>query len=532
MDYDDFYSQANLTLWRTARDYDPSVGCTFEQYLANCLHQQFKTVMTKRNRAKRIPPNMTTSLQQHISRESDGEFGDLVGGIDGGIEKETSEVFERFVSGLTSKQREMVDLMLAGFKPDEIAERMNITRKKYDDLFADLSKMDRKLNLFPLRGKKKVEVEVMELDTKTMEKSKSERFLAASLVEKINELRILFNHPAQRESEQWSSKTKGNLISDIIQGNPIPPIILAEQIIDGTSIVWDIDGKQRCTTIKDYMEDAFKISRNIRRYEISYQVYRKDENGEVILNDRGVPMMEWTKFDIRNKKYSQLPDELQKAIRDYVVDATLYLNCSDDDIIYHIERYNDGRAMNCSQKGVAHLGVDFARKTKAVSGSEFFKDHGDYKMSEFRNGTIERVVVESIMATNYIDSWKKSQEDMCVYIKDNAVDEDFDALEENIDNISKVITDDVEHMFTSRDSFIWFALYAKFISYGVKDDSQFIDFLREFNESLHSQKVNGISYDDYNDKTKGTKDKYVVQGKLMVLENLMFEFLDEHENAA
>jgi len=55
---------------------------------------------------------------------------------------------------------------------------------------------------------------------------------------------------------------------------------------------------------------------------------------------------------------------------------------------------------------------------------------GGYKVSEFKNGTINRVVVESLMASGFLEDWKKKQEDMCEYIKDNALSSDFDNFEE------------------------------------------------------------------------------------------------------
>lgn len=37
----------------------------------------------------------------------------------------------------------------------------------------------------------------------------------------------------------------------------------------------------------------------------------------------------------------------------------------------------------------------------------FFKEKANYTVRESINGTINRVVVESIMSTNFLDDWKK-----------------------------------------------------------------------------------------------------------------------------
>ena len=103
------------------------------------------------------------------------------------------------------------------------------------------------------------EVTVMQKSTQTLEKSKPDKLCIASINKKIERHTIRFDHPLQRESEQWSPAMKGNLISDILQGNPIPPLVFAEQVANGLAIIWDLDGKQRCTTAYSFSKDAFKI---------------------------------------------------------------------------------------------------------------------------------------------------------------------------------------------------------------------------------------------------------------------------------
>ena len=143
------------------------------------------------------------------------------------------------------------------------------------------------------------------------------------------------------------------------------------------------------------------------------------------------------------KKYSELPAELQERFHDYTFEVTQYLNCSSEDISYHIARYNEGKPMTQSQKGMAYLGEEFASMVKSISSMDFFKDKGGYKVSEFRNGTINRVVVESIMASNFLEDWKKQQEELCDYIRENATAEDFEQFEEMVERLSAVVNDDV-----------------------------------------------------------------------------------------
>ena len=72
---------------------------------------------------------------------------------------------------------------------------------------------------------------------------------AASVAKKIDRHILRFDHPLQRESEQWSPSMKGNLISDILQGNPLPSLVFAEQVVNSISIWMASRGAPMCTVI-------------------------------------------------------------------------------------------------------------------------------------------------------------------------------------------------------------------------------------------------------------------------------------------
>lgn len=126
--------------------------------------------------------------------------------------------------------------------------------------------------------------------------------------------------------------------------------------------------------------------------------------------------------------------------------------------------------------------------------------------------------------------WGKLHE----YLKENATSEIFDNFEDMVERLEKVITDDVADMFDSKDSFLYFGLFSKFINIGLNDE-KFIEFMAEFTRSLHSKEIDGITYDELcvnpkTGKSYGTKDKYIIMPKMERLENLMFDFLNISRN--
>lgn len=552
-DYDGFYSRAGqeIAIATKNKKYDSSKGKTPLEFFGGVIKLSVYKEMTDRNRLKRqvvaeieeedengdivkkkkyIP---TISIDAPIGDENGITIGDTLQS-DFDINKELKESIqddkiEKFLNSLSKIQRKIAELIMDGFSMIEIKKKLMLNDKVYNDnfnvlkSFKHISILCNNVNQLNL-----MEEEEMSTTTQTMENCKTDRISIASIVKKIDKRTIRFDHPLQRESDQWTPSMKGNLVSDILQGNKLHPLIFAEQIINGVPIIWDLDGKQRCTNAYSYSKNGYKVSKNIRRWLIKYQTTEKDENGNDILDGNGFPIAVNAEFDIRGKKFSELPEELRDRFLDYSFNYDQYLNCSEEDIGYHIERYNDGKTMTSPQKGIVKLGTEYAELVKSISNMPFFKDMGGYKVTEFKKGTIDRVVVESIMTSNYLDKWNKF-DDMCKYIKENSDVTVFDNFEDMVERLEKVVTDDVSDMFNSKDSFLWFGLFARFIK-SESDDQRFIEFMTEFTRSLHSKSISGVSFDDILESSSNTKDKGIVTKKMKHLEKIMNEYLNIQDN--
>ena len=534
-DYDDFYSLANAVFAGALKQYDAARD--FDGFLYSCLSNRIKTEITRRNRIKRRADMTAISIDTPIGGESGASIGDTLQSefdITKEIDRETGlfrdDKVVRYLDRIPVRTRQILEMKMESIPASDIKKILKLSDKDYERYYRQARFFDYTSILFQDTGRVSnlEEVIVMQKSTQTLEKSKPDKLCIASINKKIERHTIRFDHPLQRESEQWSPAMKGNLISDILQGNPIPPLVFAEQVANGLAIIWDLDGKQRCTTAYSFSKDAFKITKNIRRWLIAYQTSVKGKDGTEIFDKSGFPVYEKQEFDIRGKKYSELPEELQDRFKEYNFEIVQYLNCSSEDIAYHIARYNEGKPMTVSQKGLTRLGEKFATMVKSISGMPFFRDYGGYKVSEGGNGTVNRVVVESVMAANFLEHWKKKQEDMCEFIKDNATAEDFDSFEDLVERITRAGTEETFNMFDSKDSFMWFGLFARFVKTGF-GDSRFIEFMAEFSRSLHRREINGKSFDDLNGKA--TKDKAVVLNKINHLEKLMNEYLGTGKEA-
>lgn len=434
----------------------------------------------------------------------------------------------KYIASLGCIERKIADLIMQGCNPTEIKNILKLSDKEYNTYLSDMKEYEKRQLLKTEECEiANIEEELpMETKTTTSERTKSTSYSIESLSKQLRQHRLRDNHPLQRTSGQWNLLTKSELISDILQGNSLLQIVISEEIKAGIIMHWLIDGKQRSTNLKDYLEDGFAISKNVQRYMIEYQTDKTDEDGNVILNEDGFPIPESKTFDIRGKKFSQLPEELQDKFKDYQVPVMLNLNCTKKDIAYDIARFNRCRPMNVSQSGWLGLEESYAEYVDKILKMDFFKvdcDKSSYSNTNIKNGSLRRVIIEAIMTSKYLSHFDKDFGKMCIYLTENANESVFIDFYLTLEKLSNVLKGDTSDIFNNKNSFLWFALFDKFIEYGVEDD-KFNDFIQEFKETLHSKEIDGVTYDCLNGQ-KGTKDRSSVTKRFNHLLTLMKEYL-------
>ena len=351
------------------------------------------------------------------------------------------------------------------------------------------------------------------------DKTKKDTYMVKTLLNMFKRKQIDKNHPLQRKPDQWTDEAQSGLVGSVIKGEDIDSIKICEQILSSTEfILWLIDGLQRLTVLESYRNNAFKIGKSL---EMPYVYYQKE-------NDDGE--METIKYDLRGRYFDDLPEELQDAFDSYAIDVVKHLDCSDEEVAYHIGRYNRQTSMNTNQKNILPM-YKVAGFIKKISDNNiFFKECGAYTEIEIRKGVVDRVVSESIMTMFHLDNWTKGKT-MSKFLNENATQKEFEIFESELDRLSIIIDKKTTgKLFNSKNSFIWFAAFHKFTRYGV-NDSKFKDFLIAFQNDLHSktfEEYDNDSFDTY-ENNKSTKDKKVVLAKLDILDKLMREYLHIEE---
>ena len=364
-------------------------------------------------------------------------------------------------------------------------------------------------------------------------------YMCSKLCAMIKRKELRNDHKQQRKSGQWSNETRDNFIVTVLLNEDFDAIKICEQITEDNGVfLWIIDGLQKSSYIAKFKDGTFKLGKNINPTTIEYQQVKVDENGIPITDKYGDPVNETVSIDLRGKGYKDLPERLKENFDNCPVHIVKHLNCTDEEIARHIVRYNSGRPMVTNQKLATYVSVTVAKCIKMVSDHPFFNDCANYSSTVDKNGSIDRIVAETIMGINFFDSWTKNIKKLAKCIDEKANEEMFNTLNSYLDRLMDVVTPETGKLFCPKNAHIWFMLFDKFTKTGLPDE-RFGDFLNDFDD-LSNEKVevdneyeltagsddatNVISYTEL-DGVGNSKSASVIKDKLFIMESLMREYL-------
>lgn len=138
---------------------------------------------------------------------------------------------------------------------------------------------------------------------------------------------VTFDNAIQR-GFVWDKKRMSLLIDSVLRGYPIPPIFTIktnEVIASGKKElpIYDcIDGKQRSTTFKMFLDNEFRL----------------DGLNPFVLTDG-------EEVDLNGLTFEELPEEAQDIIKDYTLVVYYFDDCSDEEVAEMMSRLNNGKVL-------------------------------------------------------------------------------------------------------------------------------------------------------------------------------------------
>ena len=138
-DTDDFYSLANEVFTDVIKRYDYKQP--FDGFLYSCLSNKIMSEITKRNREKRKADRMAVSLDVFKGEEEELSLLDFLPSdfdtFEEAAKRQESGKYqdkvERYISKLSNRQVNILNLLIDGYEPYEIRKILKISPKEYAD---------------------------------------------------------------------------------------------------------------------------------------------------------------------------------------------------------------------------------------------------------------------------------------------------------------------------------------------------------------------------------------------------------------
>lgn len=342
---------------------------------------------------------------------------------------------------------------------------------------------------------------------------------------------IRSDQECQRMSGQWNANMVNELIATVLNDGYIPPIILGEETVNGITRQWIIDGLQRSSSLSMFRYGNTKITKNLDECMITYQRKILDEDGKPKRDEQGEIIWESVEYDIRNKTYEQLPEELKDRFNGYQLETAVHQECDITEISKLVRKYNNHTAMNQAQRAFTYVDA-FAGEIRRIIDNRFFLDMYTCNRNDRKNGTLERIVGDMVLLCNYPDQYKKDTKQGFKWLNENGTISDFEDTNNLLTRliVSVDATPEIRKLFNSKHAHIFVAAFKAFTESG-RNDTEFGRFLEWFVSGGSETEIDGKVWDILG-VDRSTRDAGVVHTKVDYLVSLMGQYFKEASKAA
>ena len=217
---------------------------------------------------------------------------------------------------------------------------------------------------------------------------------------------LTWDESIQRAKNAWGPLQKSELIHSLLGAYYIPSICLHKttryDITKDKDIIHYsvIDGKQRLSVIFEFMDNGFKLHKKTPNLKLA--------NGEEI--------------ELRNKKFSQLSEELQSDIKRYIPNIYAIEGYTAEEVEMMFFRLNNGTPLTKVQQSRAVLGSARASFINSLLEAPFFEK---CKLSTFQKKREDNlsITLQGLMLIDESYTWQtfgaKEISNYCEYLKDN-----------------------------------------------------------------------------------------------------------------
>lgn len=200
----------------------------------------------------------------------------------------------------------------------------------------------------------------------------------SSLAKDMKRNKIVLTHKLQRPEGQWNRKAKSDLIDSILRHYPINPTYAIKDA-DTLSI---IDGVQRLSTIRDFLNNNFALSKDMESIII---------NGE--------------EKNLSGLKFDKLDDDTKEELTKAELQIYELSDCTERDVREIFRRQNAGKPLSSKHMRVVNESDLF--NTEITNLTEHPLMDKLMTSSQQKNGTDRDVIIQTLMliSTNQEDDF-------------------------------------------------------------------------------------------------------------------------------
>lgn len=265
---------------------------------------------------------------------------------------------------------------------------------------------------------------------------REKKFTVKTIIENTESKNIVYDHPMQRKPGQWDDEQKSLLIHSIEVGYAVPQAY-ALQLYDNFDEAFSVlDGKQRFTTIYDFVKDRFRLIEDIPLVTIRKR--------ETVVNENGNRRAEFVnrEYDISNKLFSELDEKLQERILDFPFSVILLSDFTDEDIENQFFRLNNGTPLTKDQKTRVILGDELAEFIDAQEQKEFFVKKSYFTSNQRKHGEVQTCILQTLMLIMdypFKDFGNDCVMDFAEWFRKNQKKSDLEYCSDIIDKLDKAV---------------------------------------------------------------------------------------------
>ena len=325
---------------------------------------------------------------------------------------------------------------------------------------------------------------------------------------------ISFTYPIQREGGQWDKTQKSLLIHSILANYPVPSLYALNEKIDGKLVLQVLDGKQRLTNIRDFIDGEFYL-------------HEVDTPPVVIRGKKEI---------LAGLTFDELSKNAQDAILDFSLDICKIEEATDEEIEDMFFRLNNGTPLSKQQKAKAKMGSEWATKIQDLVKHDLITKKASFTPLQIRKADHETALLQTMMLIDPNHELKSiSSNDVFAYSQ--TFKEDAKNKEEIVKKLVDVMDyldnsfETKEPMLLKKVHFPMTILTAMMAKERKLDNIKFGDWRTEFKKSLKATPEDLLSDDiiatDYkNFGGAGSVKKDKTLGRV----NAMKEHLEKYVN--